>query len=813
MSFNLHSAPTALRERIRLLNDQASVSQGAFVLYWAHHALRAEDNPALDTALWIGDQHDLPVLVYQGLAGKHGFNSDRHHTFILQGARDFARQLRMLDISYGLHVPSDDLVASPLNTLVANAAAVVMEMMPVAPFNRWQPALAARASGPVLQVDARCIVPMTLSQKAPSRAFAFRDKFKAEYQQRINTGWDYRAPAAKGRIKPMYDTIDIEQFSDDDIADLVARQPIDHSIPPVADTVGGTRAGLARWHRFANDGLKRYDKTRNDAARDWPNSVSRMSPYLHYGMVSPFRIATDAAHHGGSGATKFLDELTIWRELAHHFCVHSDDPDSLAALPSWAVKTLNEHRDDDREREYSDVALAHGKTHSLLWNLAQQSLLIHGELHNNLRMTWAKAIPRWSDTPEIALQRLIDLNHRYALDGNDPASYGGLLWALGLFDRPFTPPQPVLGNIRTRPIKAHAKRLDMQRYREKILRPQSRRQRIAVIGAGIAGLSAASVLSRHQHDVTVFEKSRGPGGRTATRRSGEFRFNHGAQYFTANDQRLKLLVPSLLTERVLAPYSKRIVALSEDGMSAPTERVRYRGEPGMNDFCKWLADGLLMKTSHTVASIQPTEGRWTLRFAESHIDEIDGFDAVLLSAPAPQTAALLQPIQPAFAELANTVEMTPTWALMLRTETVPKDFDSAFVAGDPIAWMASDIAKDGDACWVLHASPEWSETNLERPREDVAAVLSRCFEQRTGLAPIEGSVMAHRWRYARVTNPLQDECLFDINSNIGVCGDWCHDGARVESAWLSGQALAGRLLGVAALRDRNIDGQAALDIE
>ena len=181
------------------------------------------------------------------------------------------------------------------------------------------------------------------------------------------------------------------------------------------------------------------------------------------------RIAREAAETGGKGAEKFLDELVIWRELAHNLCFYRHGlVESLAVLPSWARATLVAHPQDPRERR-SREALARGRTGDRLWDLAQASLMRHGELHNNVRMTWGKAILDWTEGREQALAVLIDLNHRFALNGSDPNSYGGLLWCLGLFDWPFPPEKPVLGIVRPRSTASHAKRLDLERYANQVL--------------------------------------------------------------------------------------------------------------------------------------------------------------------------------------------------------------------------------------------------------------------------------------------------------------------------------------------------------
>ena len=265
-------------------------------------------------------------------------------------------------------------------------------------------------------------------------------------------------------------------------------------------------------------------------------------------MVSPLRIAREAKE---LGAEKFLDELLIWRELSFHFCLHNIDKlDSIEALPDWAIETLQQHADDPREGNYSWESLARGKTGQRLWDAAQRSLLKHGELHNNARMTWGKAFANWASTPCRAMHLTMDINHRYALDGRDPCSYGGVLWCYGQFDRPFQPESNVLGRVRTRDAEEHERRLNLEKFSSIVDRPIARNlPTVAIVGAGIAGLVAARTLRDHGLDVRIFEKSRGVGGRMATRRTDDGSFDHGAQYFTARDGRFLSLRAKLGARR------------------------------------------------------------------------------------------------------------------------------------------------------------------------------------------------------------------------------------------------------------------------
>ena len=285
----------------------------------------------------------------------------------------------------------------------------------------------------------------TVPAKARDRAFQFRKATAARREAALAARTIDLVPSVPSVLPALpFAPVDLQEA---DLADLVASCEIDHMVGPVPHTRGGSRAGYARWAAFRDGGLRRYNARRNDALDD---GVSRMSAYLHYGHVSPFRIAREAAAIGGAGAEKFLDELLIWREMSWAWAFHARTHDDLSALPAWAQETLAAHAGDERPTLHDWERLARARTGDALWDAAQTSLLVHGELHNNVRMTWGKMVPLWTRDPARALSTLIDLNHRYALDGRDPNSYGGLLWCLGGFDRPFEPARPVLGTVRPR---------------------------------------------------------------------------------------------------------------------------------------------------------------------------------------------------------------------------------------------------------------------------------------------------------------------------------------------------------------------------
>lgn len=775
--------PAHLAERATPRYGSTINRSGEFVLLHLHHALRVDENPALDAARVISAEFDLPLLIYQGLGGAHRYNSDRHHAFIIESARDLAHDLEELGLRLAFHLGPPDGQPGPLGALFARAAISVVEDFPAPPFPRWTRALAARARGPVVAVDAACIVPQRFASERYERAFEFRRAHLADFETRRDRPW----PRSEARVAAFdgglgFAPVDLDRI---DVDAALAALPIDHTLPPVAATRGGSRAALARWSAFKADGLARYAELRNDAAITPPLGVSRMSPYLHFGCIAATRIAREAHASRSRGADKFLDELFVWREVAFNFCRHTDEPERLDALPAWAIATLGGHAEDPRPALYGDDDLASGTTGERLWDLAQRSLLIHGELHNNLRMTWGKSLLPWSRSAEQALARLIDLNHRHALDGSDPASYGGLLWCLGLYDRPFKPALPVIGTTRPRPLDGHARRIDIDAYARHIARPNGRRLAVAVIGAGIAGSAAARALIDQGHRVVVFEKSRGAGGRMATRRTPFGPMTHGARVIDAPDPRMDRWCAAWRDLGLIAPL--------DDSAASPL----FEAVAESPAIAKRVLRDIPLSAGSAIVEATRVDDAWVLRDADGGAR--GGFDALVVATPAPQALPLVGDSAALSAALAR-VRYAPTWTLMAAVVDAPSD--SGAIPPSPLATIDIDAAQatsPARALIVADANAAWSQANLERPAAEVAAELwshvAKALALDSDTAPL--SLEAHRWRYARVVEPVGVEALFDRELMLAVVGDGVHgDGAG--RAFLSGQAGAGYLLRAAA---------------
>ncbi|MGK5025204.1 NAD(P)/FAD-dependent oxidoreductase [Janthinobacterium sp. RB2R34] len=321
---------------------------------------------------------------------------------------------------------------------------------------------------------------------------------------------------------------------------------------------------------------------------------------------------------------------------------------------------------------------------------------------------------------------------------------------------------------------------------------------IAVIGAGIAGAACASALQQARLHVSVFDKSRGAGGRMSTRRGEDWQCDHGAQYFTARAPAFRAEVARWEEAGVAAQWQPALRSVDADGASVGSPgdsgTERFVGAPRMSSVAAWLASSLALYTGTTISALRREEAGWRLHVQDA-APLAQHFDAVVLAVPAPQAAPLLRDIAPEQAALACATAMEGCWSLMLEYATpLSLGFDAAFVNDGPLRWVARNSAKPGRAgreSWLLHASAQWSEAHIELDSDSVAALMLAAFARLGGPAPQRWS--AHRWRYASTPQSCTQVFCWDANQQLGLCGDWLN-GGTVEAAWLSGHELARQII-------------------
>ena len=433
-----------MQDRVRPLNQKPMRSGAKYVLYWSQMNRRVESNHALAHAVELANGLDLPVLFYEALTCTYRQANDRLHTFILEGVPDTAQALAKLGIGYAFYLRRRKNEANDvLYKLAKHAAAVVSDDYPTFIARQHNASVPAKLDAPYIVVDSSCVVPTSRFEKREWAAYTIRPKIKKMLPE-------YLVPLVMPKVRRKFDA-PIPEFHLDvlreQIPALVATCEIDHTVAPSPTFQGGSEVTKKRLTKFLETSLRRYAIERNEPSN---HATSGMSPYLHFGHISDLEIALAAKEYAAEHkliADEFLEELIVRRGLAFNFARFTDQLDSIESLPNWAKATLAKHAHDPRDPSFTREQLERAETYDTLWNATQRELLIRGKIHGYYRMYWGKKIVEWSHTHQDAVDTMIYLHDRYALDGRDPNTYTGVLWCLGLHDRPFTE-RAIFGQIR-----------------------------------------------------------------------------------------------------------------------------------------------------------------------------------------------------------------------------------------------------------------------------------------------------------------------------------------------------------------------------
>jgi hypothetical protein len=332
--------------------------------------------------------------------------------------------------------------------------------------------------------------------------------------------------------------------------------------------------------------------------------------------------------------------------------------------------------------------------------------------------------------------------------------------------------------------------------------------RVAVVGAGMAGSRCAAALREQGHQVTLFDKSRGVGGRLSTRRTdwqdaeGRTRtlaFDHGAPAFSASHPDFLAWCQQAQAQGWLQPWSPRLAPGSR-----PCPPTQWVATPDMPELCRRQLVGIPVLASQAVCAVARSGESWQLTLGDGTL--ATGFDALVLAVPAAQAADLLQEHRPDWAAQALALPMQPCWTVMALSKTAPPlAWDAAAPTDGSLHWAAVNHLKPGrmpvtgGSTWVVQATTAWSESHLEAQQAEVIAALLPALEKLPGAGGQHWLwATAHRWRYALPrqsptdTAPMSAQAMapwWDPRLGLGVCGDW-RGGTGVEGAWWSGQTMA-----------------------
>ena len=485
-TMNSNSVPEI---RVRECNTAPACPNGQFVLYWMIAFRRTTWNFALDRAVEWCEKLKKPLVVLEALRCGYPWASDRMHSFVLDGMADNARRFEGTGVLYYPFLEFDsDAGKGLLRAMAAHACVLVTDDFPCIFLPHMVNGAAKQVSVRMEAVDSNGLLPLRAGDQAFSTAYAFRrflQKTLAPHLMefpRADTLKHAKIPAAiemPGEIASRWPRLSPECLTGD--RRFLGKVPIDHSVPRVSAR-GGTTTAQALLKDFVKIKLGRYLEERNEPNR---NATSGLSPYLHFGHISSHQIFSEVAEREGwspehvalrttgsrtgwwglgESAEAFLDQVITWRELGFNFCAQRDDYDQFDSLPAWALKTLGRHARDEKDYVYSLEEFEQAATHDPLWNAAQTQLVQDGSIHNYLRMLWGKKILEWTRMPAEALEIMVEMNNKYALDGRDPNSYSGIFWCLGRYDRPWGPERPIFGTVRFMSSANTAKKIDVDEY-------------------------------------------------------------------------------------------------------------------------------------------------------------------------------------------------------------------------------------------------------------------------------------------------------------------------------------------------------------
>lgn len=442
--------------RIKKINHKGIKEEKECAYYWMQASQRIEDNFAFEYLLNLAERYEKYPCVLFCLAKSYPGANRRHYYFMLQGILKIKERLKSLGIEFKIVLGNPEDIIKTLS----NCALMVCDKGYVRIQRLWREEVSRIIDTALFEVEDNVVIPVEqASEKEEYGAYTIRRKlwdkknifFEEKFQE--NEIKKYNKSSAKFLIPGEIESNDIEE--------ILSFIKFDDIVKESFYFCGGEDEAIKKMNTFIEDKIDLYEKIGNVPGA---SNESELSPYLHFGQISPVRIMRELKKT--QKCDSFVEQLFIRRELAINYVWYNENYDNYNGLKNnWIYETFSLHSFDKREYLYGLNELEKGETHDKYWNAAQLEMCNIGKMNSYMRMYWGKKIIEWSISPEEAMKTMIYLNDKYSLDGRDPNGYAGIAWCFGKHDRAWKE-RNIFGKVRYMNSSGLERKFDMKVYLE-----------------------------------------------------------------------------------------------------------------------------------------------------------------------------------------------------------------------------------------------------------------------------------------------------------------------------------------------------------
>lgn len=454
------------KDRIKEWIHQYGHEHKQYVLYWMQQSQRVEYNHALNYAIESANFLGLPVVVCFNITDGYLGANRRHYQFMLEGLKEVEEKLNLLGIGFIFRI--GDPIHNIFN-LCKGTAKLIMDRGYLKHQLKWRKNLIhkiwqEKLSIDVVEIESDVLIPvLNAYPKEAYGAYAIRSSL----MRKLSTYLDYDG------LKTVNHHYDLNIKSDlnlEKMDQILNKLQNDQSVQSFHLYQGGYHQALEYLDYFLNHYLYQYDK-RSDPSL---GIQSYLSMYLHFGQISVQEIIHKAQQWLQINESHrelydgFIEQLVVRRELAYNYVVYNEGYDQYETMTEgWALKSLELHREDQREWVYRKEEIEQSQTHDIYFNAAMDEMRITGFMANYMRMYWAKKIMEWSINMKKAYETIIELNNKYFIDGRDANSYANIAWCFGKHDKPWIE-RKIFGKVRYMAASGLEKKFDIDGYVNKI---------------------------------------------------------------------------------------------------------------------------------------------------------------------------------------------------------------------------------------------------------------------------------------------------------------------------------------------------------